>query len=205
MQQPVINRERLFLASCIALVVTAMTLAVRAGILGQLGAEFGLSNTQLGWINAMAFLGFPVAMLIGGPLCDVVGMGRLLIMAFFAHLLGLVLTIFAGGFWTLFISTFFVGFANGMVEAACNPLVTAMYTTQKTKMLNRFHMWFPGGLVIGGLVSYFLGEAGIGWKFRLLPSYCQQWYMELCSWDKSFLKQNVLPPGLAPLKCSKRA
>ncbi len=167
MQQKTIHRERLFLASCIALVVTAMTLAIRAGILSQLGAEFQLSDTQLGWINAMAFLGFPIAMLIGGPLCDVVGMGRLLILAFFAHLLGLVMTIFAGGFWTLFISTFLIGFANGMVEAACNPLVTAMYTTQKTKMLNRFHMWFPGGLVIGGLVSYFLSEAGIGWQVQI--------------------------------------
>jgi MFS family permease len=45
--------------------------------------------------------------------------------------------------------------------------VTAMYTTQKTKMLNRFHMWFPGGLVIGGLVSYFLQQAGIGWQVQI--------------------------------------
>lgn len=167
MQQPTINRDRLFYASCIALIVTAMTFAIRASILGDLGKQFDLTDTQLGWINSMAFLGFPIAMLIGGPLCDIVGMGRLLILAFFSHIIGIVLTIYAGGFWTLFISTFFVGFANGMVEAACNPLVTAMYTTQKTKMLNRFHMWFPGGLVIGGLVSYFLKEAGIGWQVQI--------------------------------------
>jgi putative MFS transporter len=167
MQQPTINRTRLFYASCIALIVTAMTFAIRAGILSELGAKFNLTDTELGWINSMAFLGFPIAMIIGGPLCDIVGMGRLLIIAFFSHILGLLLTIFAGGFWTLFISTFFVGFANGMVEAACNPLVTAMYTTQKTKMLNRFHMWFPGGLVIGGLVSYFLQQAGIGWQVQI--------------------------------------
>jgi MFS family permease len=167
MQQPTINRDRLFYASCIALIVTAMTFAIRASILGDLGKQFNLNDTQLGWINSMAFLGFPIAMLIGGPLCDVVGMGRLLILAFFSHIVGIVLTIYAGGFWTLFISTFFVGFANGMVEAACNPLVTAMYSTQKTKMLNRFHMWFPGGLVIGGLVSYFLKDAGIGWQVQI--------------------------------------
>jgi MFS family permease len=162
-----INRNRLFLASCIALIVTAMTFAIRASILGDLGKQFNLTDTQLGWINSMAFLGFPIAMLIGGPLCDIVGMGRLLILAFFSHIAGIVLTIYAGGFWSLFISTFFIGFANGMVEAACNPLVTAMYSTQKTKMLNRFHMWFPGGLVIGGLVSYFLNENGIGWEIQI--------------------------------------
>lgn len=162
-----INRDRLFIASCIALIVTSMTFAIRASLLGSLGTQFGLSDTQLGWINSMAFLGFPIAMLIGGPLCDIIGMGRLLVFAFIAHLAGLLLTIFAGGFWTLFISTFFVGFANGMVEAACNPLVTSMYTTEKTKMLNRFHMWFPGGLVIGGLVSYFMTKQGISWQWQI--------------------------------------
>jgi membrane associated rhomboid family serine protease len=33
------------------------------------------------------------------------------------HVLGLVLTITAGGFWALIISTFCIGFANGSVEA----------------------------------------------------------------------------------------
>ena len=162
-----INRDRLFIASCIALIVTSMTFAIRAGLLGTLGAQFGLTDTQLGWVNSMAFLGFPIAMLIGGPLCDIIGMGRLLVFAFIAHIAGLLMTIFAQGFWTLFISTFFIGFANGMVEAACNPLVTSMYTTEKTKMLNRFHMWFPGGLVIGGLVSYFMSKANIDWKWQV--------------------------------------
>jgi len=162
-----IQPSRLFLASCIALITTAMTFSIRAGILGELGSQFQMNDADLGWINAMAFLGFPIAMLIGGPLCDVVGMGRLLILAFLAHLVGISLTIFAGGFWSLFVSTFFVGFANGMVEAACNPLVTALYPKQKTKMLNRFHMWFPGGLVIGGLISYFFKEAGLGWQAQL--------------------------------------
>ncbi|MDV7400507.1 hypothetical protein RZS08_54330, partial [Arthrospira platensis SPKY1] len=73
------DREKLFLASCLALTVTSMTFAIRAGMLEPLGLEFGLTNTELGYIASMAFLGFPVATIIGGPLCDVVGMGRLLI------------------------------------------------------------------------------------------------------------------------------
>jgi MFS family permease len=42
---------------------------------------------------------------IGGFVVDVIGMKRLLIVAFIFHLAGIVLTIFAGGYWTLFIST----------------------------------------------------------------------------------------------------
>ncbi|SDM11864.1 Fucose permease [Catalinimonas alkaloidigena] len=162
-----INRERLFIASCFALITTSMAFGIRAGVLTQLGEAFNLPDTQLGYINQMAFLGFPIAMIIGGPLYNVIGPKRIVWVAFFTHLLGLIMTIFATGFWTLFISTFFVGFGNGTVEAACNPMIADMYDEGKTAKLNRFHMWFPGGIVIGALVSEFMTGAGLGWQLQM--------------------------------------
>lgn len=159
-----IDRNKLFLLSCLSLIVTAMTFAIRAGILTQLSEEFSLSDTELGWVNSMAFLGFPLAMVVFGFLYNKLGPRLIMILAFVGHLLGLVLTIFAGGFLGLLISTFFIGFANGSVEAACNPLVADLYKDDKTKWLNRFHVWFPGGIVIGAVVSYFMTNAGIGWQ-----------------------------------------
>ncbi|WP_298474692.1 MFS transporter [uncultured Maribacter sp.] len=159
-----VNKNQIFLAACISLIVTSMTFAIRAGILTQLGVDFEISNKELGWINSMAFLGFPLAMILGGLLYNAVGAKKLMIVAFVCHMLGLLLTIFAGGFWTLIISTFFIGFANGSVEAACNPMIAEMYTNNRTAMLNKFHVWFPGGLVIGALVTKFLTDAGMGWQ-----------------------------------------
>ncbi len=170
-----INKSRLFNASCIALIVTAMTFAIRAGLLGQLGAEFGLNDTQLGWMNAMAFLGFPVGTMIGGPLYNALGPRKIMWVAFISHLLGLILTIMAGGFWGLLISTFFIGFANGSVEAACNPMIADMYEDNKSTMLSKFHVWFPGGIVIGSLVVYFMTMMGMGWQSQvglmLIPTF----------------------------------
>src|SRR6185312_4032199 len=87
---------------------------------------------------------------------------RLLVWAFVFHLAGILLTIFAGSFsnpfWSLFISTLLIGIANGTVEAACNPLVTSLYTENKTTKLNHFHLWFPGGIFIGTLIVYFLDK-----------------------------------------------
>ncbi len=159
-----INRDRLFWLSCISLIVTAMTFAIRAGVLTQLSEEFALSDTQLGWVNSMAFLGFPLAMVVFGFLYNKLGPRLIMILAFAGHLLGLVLTILADGFLGLLISTFFIGFANGSVEAACNPLVADLYKEEKTKWLNRFHVWFPGGIVIGAATSYVMTNAGIGWQ-----------------------------------------
>ena len=174
-----INKGRLFNASCIALTVTAMTFAIRAGILSQLGVDFKLTDTELGWVNAMAFLGFPIATMIGGPLYNAVGPRKIMWVAFITHLLGLIMTIFAGGFWTLLISTFFIGFANGSVEAACNPMIANMFDGNKTTMLNKFHVWFPGGIVIGALVSALMTNLGLGWQLQiaimLIPTLIYAW------------------------------
>jgi MFS family permease len=94
-------------------------------------------------------------------------MKTLLVFAFTGHVTGIVLTILSTGFWSLFISTLFVGVANGFVEAACNPLVATLYHEDKTKMLNRFHMWFPGGIVIGGLVAYVLTLFNSSWQIKM--------------------------------------
>ncbi len=181
MNTPAINHHRLFVASCIALTVTSMTFAIRAGILTQLSADFGLSDTRLGYINAMAFLGFPIATVLGGLLYNSLGPRTLALIAFVGHLFGLVLTIFATGFWSLLISTFFIGFANGAVEAACNPLIAESYPNRKTTMLNRFHVWFPGGIVIGALISKFFTDAGLSWQAQiavmLLPTAIYGWMM----------------------------
>ncbi len=161
------QRKQLFVASCLALLVTSLSFGIRAGILGRLGVEFELNAAQLGTIAATAFWGFPLAVVIGGFVVDVIGMKKLLIIAFLFHLAGIVLTIFAGGYWTLFISTLCVGIANGTVEAACNPLVATIYSDNKTTKLNHFHLWFPGGIVIGTLIVYFLDKAGIGWQVQV--------------------------------------
>jgi MFS family permease len=164
---PNVQRKQLFIASCMALLVTSLSFGIRAGILNRLGVEFQLNSQQLGTIAATAFWGFPLAIIIGGMVVDVIGMKKLLIAAFVFHLIGILLTIFAGGYWGLFISTLCIGIANGTVEAACNPLVATIHADNKTTKLNHFHLWFPGGIVIGTLIVFFLDKINIGWQVQV--------------------------------------
>jgi MFS family permease len=156
-----IQHNKLFVASCLALLVTSLSFGIRAGVAKQQGIDFHLDDGQLLSIGSAAFLGFPLAMLLGGTIVDIIGMKRLLIIAFFLHVAGILSTIFADGYWTLFLSTLLIGIANGTVEAACNPLVTALYPDNKTTKLNHFHLWFPGGIVIGTLIVYFFTKMGL--------------------------------------------
>lgn len=170
-----VNRNALFYGSCLALITTGFTFSIRAGILPQLGAQFGLSAEQLGFINSMWFLGFPISMVIGGLVYHTVGPKIIMTVAFICHALGILLTIYAGGYATLLISTLLIGIANGCTEAACNPMIADMYSGVKmNKMLNRFHMWFPGGILLGALISKFMTDLGFSWQaqmwFILVPA-----------------------------------
>lgn len=148
-----VNQKRLFVAACLALLVTAITFAIRAKMTGVFINDYGLPSEDVGRAMAPAFWGFAVAMFAGGYFIDIVKTKSIIWAAFVMHFIGIVLLLIAKDYTSLFISNVFLGLGNGCVEAACNPLVTALFPDKKTKMLNRFHVWFPGGIVVGSLLA----------------------------------------------------
>lgn len=159
---------RLFAGSCVALVATSVAFATVGAVMFSLKGEFALTNAQVGWIGGAALWGFAVSQLVFSPFCDTLGMRFLLRAAFAGHLAGTLIMIFAGGFGGLFAGALIIAMANGLVEAACNPLVATLYPDNKTVKLNQFHVWFPGGIVLGGLAAYGLDAAGLdAWRFKM--------------------------------------
>jgi len=162
------NSKRLFYGSCFALITTAFSFSIRAGILPQLAEAFSLSGQQLGFINSMWFLGFPISMILGGLFYHTIGPKRIMQFAFVAHALGIILTIYSGGYTGLLLSTLLIGIGNGCTEAACNPMIADAYEGKEMNtLLNRFHMWFPGGIVLGSLISKFMTDADLGWQAQI--------------------------------------
>jgi len=194
--EKIINDKKLFYGSCFALITTALSFSLRAGILPQLEEQLGLSAEQLGHINSMWFFGFPISMVIGGLIYHSVGGKRIMQFAFFAHAIGIIMTIYAGSYMALMISTFLIGLGNGCTEAACNPLIADTYEgNMMSKMMNRFHMWFPGGIVIGSLVSYFMTGAGASWQTQIwlimIPTVIYAYYF----WGEEWPKAKVVEAG----------
>lgn len=163
-----VDARRLFLGSCVALIATSVAFATVGAVMLALKRDFVLTNEEVGWIGGAALWGFAVSQLVFAPLADSLGMRALLRMSFVGHLVGSVVMIFATGFTTLFVGALVIAMANGLVEAACNPLVAALYPDNKTTKLNQFHVWFPGGVVIGGLAAFALDSFGAGaWQIKI--------------------------------------
>lgn len=65
----------------------------------------------------------------------------------------------------LYAGSIVLGLGNGTVEAFINPVVATLFQREKTKWLNMLHAGWPAGLVVGGLISIFLGgQVAADWR-----------------------------------------
>jgi MFS family permease len=107
-------------------------------------------------------------MIVFGLFYHKIGPKLIMQIACVAHTIGILMTVFADGYSGLLISTLLLGIGNGCTEAACNPMIADTYSgVRMNKMLNRFHMWFPGGIVLGALVSTYMTRAELGWESQI--------------------------------------
>jgi MFS family permease len=174
------HTSRLFVASCISLVTTSMVFAIRGDIEPAMSSAFQLTAQQMGLIWSPAFWAFTIAILLSGALVDVVGMRALHILSALGYLIGVALVLLAPfptapvqsifsttGTTMLYAGFFTMGLSQGLVEGVINPLVATLYRDEKTRKLNQLHAWWPGGLIIGGLLAYLFTTLGASWQIKL--------------------------------------
>ncbi len=156
----------LFYACVISLVATSFGFVLRAFVLSDWGAEFQLTQTQLGEISGVGLWPFAISIVLFSLIVDKVGYKTSMVFAFLFHVGSALLTIFATGYWMLYIGTFMMAIGNGIVEAVVNPVVATMFPRQKTKWLAILHAGWPGGLVLGGLMALAWGPE-TAWEFKI--------------------------------------
>jgi fucose permease len=153
------------------MVVTSFSVVLRASIFGKLSVELGLKGAELATIASAAFWGFPLVLIVGGIIIDLIGMKRLIMLALICHLAGVILLFFVYKFsrplWPLLFTNLLIGIANGIIEAVCNPLVATLHTNNKTTKLNHLHGWFSVGIVLGTVIIYLFDKAGISWQVQI--------------------------------------
>jgi MFS family permease len=170
------NAKRLLFAGFMAILAAGIGFGIRGGILANWAADFGFTGAQLGAIGGAGFTGFCFGIIIGGVIVDKIGYGKLVVAAFLFHVLSAFVTFAANkgqaqetAYNFLYWGTFIFALANGTLEAVANPLVATLFPKNRTHYLNILHASWPAGLVLGGLVGWFLGEGAtaMSWKLQL--------------------------------------
>jgi MFS family permease len=174
------NKSRIFLVSVLALVAAGMAASLRADVASELQSIFldPIDKTRaaemIANILAVPFIGFALTIAIGSPLLDIIGMGLLLPLAGVMFIAGTLTLVFAGSlasgagvYNVLYIGAVISGIGWGLVETVVNPLIATLYPDEKTAKLNHLHAWWPGGLIIGGLLGVGLGSIDMHWQLKL--------------------------------------
>ena len=167
------NAKRLLFAGFMAILAAGLGFALRNGITGEWKEIFAFSDGQIGLIGGAGFSGFCFGIIFGGIVVDKIGYGILVGTAFALHVLSALVTLSpapdvsqATAFNLLFCGSFIFSLANGTLEAVANPLIATAFPQNRTHYLNILHASWPAGMILGALITYFLG-ATLTWKVKM--------------------------------------
>lgn len=174
------RKGRLLLVSSLALATAGICASLRANTAVDLQRVFfdpidrAHSAEMIANILGVPFLGFALTIAIGSPLLDYIGMSLLLPLSGVCFSVGMLLMVFAssiamgsGVYDVIWFGAVITGIGWGMVETVINPLIATLFPDSKTARLNALHAWWPGGLVIGGLLGVGMSKLGVGWQVKL--------------------------------------
>jgi MFS family permease len=175
----------LFWGCFIALITTAFAFITRAFLVNTPDlwpAAFGLDAVQGQELFGAGIWPFAISIIVFSLIIDNVGYKTAMIFSFVCYALYALFAFMAHGMVTgvegdalaaaqtkaynyLYIGSIILGLGNGTVEAFINPVVATMFQKEKTKWLNILHAGWPGGLVLGGLLTIALGtQAADDWR-----------------------------------------
>ena len=171
-----INRGRLFWLGVLALFTAAASAAIRAAVAASIKAQWidpvapVNAGELIGSALGSAFLGFAVTVFVASAVLDQIGMRRMLLGCGVCFVAGTLLIVGAGGiasgmavYHVVWAGMLLSGIGWGLAEAAINPLTARLYPEDTTHRLNVLHAWYPGGLIVGGLLGFLLADL-LAWQ-----------------------------------------
>ena len=209
-QHSALDRRRLFVIANLSIFMIGLGFSIRANIAGdiqtQIFNEIDLANsgTMIGQALGATFMGFALTLLFGSALVDHLGMRRMLLFSALGFMAGsgivalaALLPIGDATYWLIYGGFLLTGLGWGAVEAASNPMVTALYPEEKTHRLNILHAWWPAGIVIGGLLGIGLGALQIAWQWNLLILALPGFVLALLVWRSAFPVTERVAAGIS--------
>lgn len=165
----------------VALITTSTAFITRAFLVNDPSlwpAEFGLDKVQAQTLFGAGIWPFSISIILFSLVIDRIGYRVAMFFSFVCYALYGVLALKAhsivhpaDGMLTgeallvaralalkyLTWGSILLGLGNGTVEAFINPVVATLFSREKTKWLNILHAAWPGGLVLGGIITIVLG------------------------------------------------
>ena len=181
------NEKLVFWGCFIALITTSFAFITRAFLVNipdLWPKEFGLDQVEGQELFGAGIWPFAISIILFSLIIDRIGYRAAMVFSFVCYGIYAALALVAYGvvnadglqgadleaargeaFGYLYWGSVVLGLGNGTVEAFINPVVATMFSREKTKWLNILHAGWPGGLVLGGILTILLGaQAAEDWR-----------------------------------------
>lgn len=181
--------QLMFWGCFIALITTAFAFVTRTFMVNMPGLwseDFGLDKVQQAALFGHGLWPFAISIILFSLVIDRIGYRTAMIFSFICYVVYAALALMAHaavnvaglegdalvaaqaqGLRYLTIGSIILGLGNGTVEAFINPVVATIFHKEKTKWLNILHAGWPGGLVLGGILTLAL-QAQVAEDWRIL-------------------------------------
>ncbi|HTB84351.1 MAG TPA: MFS transporter [Candidatus Sulfotelmatobacter sp.] len=177
--------DKIFFWGCFIAIITTSYAFISRMILcgGQFASDFALDKVAVGELQGAGIWPFGVSIIVFSLFIDRIGYKVAMVFSFVSYLVYMAMAVMAyqaiqgvtgdalvaaqnHGHQLLYWGSIILGLGNGSVEAYANPIISTMFSNDKTKWLNRLHAGWPGGLVIGGLCTIALAN-NPDWRINL--------------------------------------
>ena len=183
------NQRLVFWGCFVSLITTSFAFISRAFLVNDPSLwpkEFGLNQVQAQELFGAGIWPFAISIILFSLIIDKIGYRVAMLFSFVCYAIYAGIALYAysivhpGGealtgealkaaqasaLGYLTAGSIILGLGNGTVEAFANPVVATLFSREKTKWLNILHAGWPGGLVLGGIITILLGaKAAEDWR-----------------------------------------
>ena len=176
----------LFWGCFIALIATSFAFISRMYLCDvRFPTDFGIEKVTVGALKGAGVWPFAVSIILFSLVIDRIGYRTAMFFSFGCYVVYMILACLAyaaiqdvpadqlkaaqlTGYNYLYWGSIILGLGNGTVEAFINPVVATMFSREKTKWLNILHAGWPGGLVIGGIITIAMADVAKNGDWRLV-------------------------------------
>ncbi|WP_225735032.1 MFS transporter [Pseudoclavibacter endophyticus] len=121
--------------------------------------DFGLSDTELGFLLSAGLIGMAVGAITLGPFADRMGRKRTLVLSLIVNAVGLVISAVSGSFALLLVARIITGLGVGGILACTTVIVSEFSNTKRRGLtISLYASGYPVGATIGGTLAAWLIE-----------------------------------------------
>ena len=147
-----------------------LNLSMLQRIVSEIGRKYSLSNTSVGTIITMVFVGYFISPILIGELTDKIGRKKVLLSTFFALLTGLIVALLGNNPIAIGAGFFIVGMSFSTLELSLSSLLTDISKSSAGGILNLSRVFFAIGTVTGPFLAILLLSVLGDWVFVMLAS-----------------------------------